>query len=713
VATAYYLGAPLFAFVFNIFLFIAVRIYGAARRRTVQTVFSLLLLSMALWGISIFAMRSSPNTDIARIWEYLVLGSFALVSILFLHFVLLYTNTRTHRFLVGLLYLILLPVLGLLPLSPMLLKGMNEPTAGRYALDAGPLFMVWVTALYALIVAGIVLLARAYKGTRSPDQRNRINYLIMGTVASFLGATSDYVYAAGLIPQPGGILGNVIWAGCCTVSMVRYRLLGIRMVLIKALGFVIASVIAILPFALLIYMVLQVSAIQKMSIPLTIVLLAAMALVAQPLLTWTQGVVNRWFYRRRYDVIEALRYFSEQAKYIRDLDTLVGSLVRLLSTSMNAQKVCVYAHFPPGYVPMGHAGLGEGQPPTISEGSVLIQWLMQQNQPVVREELDDVPVLQTLTQNETLILTQTEAEIIVPMRIEDDMVGIIFIGPPQGGGAYNEEDLSLLRTVSNQVALSLEGARLLAVERERLEQVRRSSELRSEFLVTIAHELKSPMTVIKAALEMLQEVAGRPGGIDSAYAQLISSAGRSARALEDLMSNLMIFGKARHQTLELHQRPVDPRAVLNRMSNLMEPLAVQKHQKFEVFVPPDTPEVMIDPDYFSHIVNNLVSNAIKYTPQEGSVRTGMWVEDSKLVLTVSDTGIGISGEDLPWIFEPYRRARGALDSGTPGTGLGLAITKALVELHNGTIKAESVVGKGSVFTVLIPQEVKDESPVRG
>jgi signal transduction histidine kinase len=254
---------------------------------------------------------------------------------------------------------------------------------------------------------------------------------------------------------------------------------------------------------------------------------------------------------------------------------------------------------------------------------------------------------------------------------------------------------------------------LLAVERERLEQVRRSSELRSEFLVTIAHELKSPMTVIKAALEMLQEVAGRPGGIDSAYAQLISSAGRSARALEDLMSNLMIFGKARHQTLELHPRPVDPRAVLNRMSNLMEPLAVQKHQKFEVFVPPDTPEVMIDPDYFSHIVNNLVSNAIKYTPQEGSVRTGMWVEDSKLVLTVSDTGIGISGEDLPWIFEPYRRARGALDSGTPGTGLGLAITKALVELHNGTIKAESVVGKGSVFTVLIPQEVKDESPVRG
>lgn len=705
---AYYLGTPLFAFVFNIFLFIAARIYGAAKRRTVHTVFSLLLLSMALWGISIFAMRSSANTSVAATWEILVLGSFALVTALFFNFVLLYTGTRAPRTVIYGLYLVVLPLLGLLPMSPWLLKGMSEPTTGRYALIAGPLFVPWVAGLYSLTIAGLVLLIRAYRKTRSPDQRNRISYLVVGTIASLLGATSDYIYAYGLLPQPGGIIGNLIWAGACTVTMTRYRLLGIRMVLTKALGFVIASVLAILPFAALIWFVINVF--KDLSTTLTIVLLAAMALVAQPLLSWTQEMVNRWFYRKRHDIIEALRYFSEQAKFIRDLDSLVDSLVRLVSASIEADKVCVYAHFPPGYVPIGRTGLSPEELPTISEGSVLPQWLLQQNSAVMRDELEDAPLLQAVTYNESAILRATEVEIIVPMKIEDELVGIVFVGPARRGGAYSAEDLDLLWTVSNQGALSLEGARLLAVERERLEQVRRSSELRSEFLVTIAHELKSPMTVIKASLEMLDEIA-RSRDADTPEAQLTASAMRSARSLEELINNLMTFGKARHQTLEIHKRPVSPQYLMERTKELMLPLAQQRKHSIEFLVSPNTPDVLVDPDQFSLVINNLVSNAIKYTPVGGNIRVVMWVEDSNLMLKVSDNGVGIPEKDIPWLFEPYRRARHALDSAAPGGGLGLAITKALVELHEGTIKIDTKVGEGSTFTVIIPQEVPSESLV--
>ena len=709
--TVYYLGAPLFAFVFNIFLFIAVRIYGGVKRRGAQTAFSALLLSMALWGISIFAMRSSPNVEVANDWEYLVLASFAITSIVFFHFVLLYTNTRLKQPFIYFLYAVLLPVLALLPLSPLLLRGMAEPSPGRYALQMGPLFMPWVASLYVFIGAGLVLLTRMYRRIRSPDQRIRINYLVIGTCASLLGATSDYIYAAGLMPQPGGIIGNIVWAGCCTFSMTRYRLLGIEMVLTKTLGFVIASVMAILPFALLVYLVLRLSAVQQMSVPLTIALLAAMAVVAQPLLSWTQGMVNRWFYRRRYDIIQALRYFSEQAKVIRDLDSLVGSLVRLISASMEVKKVCVYAHFPPGYVPVGETGLSLEELPTVSEGSVLPQWLLRQDSAMIRDEMEQAPLLQALTRNESLILELTDAEIVVPMKIEDELVGIVFVGPSKKGGVYSAEDLDLLWTVANQGALSLESARLLAVERERLEQIRRSSELRGEFLVTIAHELKSPVTVIKAALEMLEELA-KERGPDSADARLTASASRSARALEELMNNLMTFAKARHQTLELNRRPVEPKFLLERTEALMGPLAIQRRQSLEILAPPGMPEVMVDPDHFTYIINNLVGNAIKYTPEGGGIRVGLSVEDSRLLLKVSDTGVGIGEDDLPWIFEPYLRARNALDSGEGGSGLGLAITKALVELHGGKIDVVSKVGEGSTFTVSIPLEVRHESAVR-
>lgn len=709
-AAIYYLGSPLFAFVFNIFLFIVVRIHGAAKRQVVHAVFSFLLLSMALWGISIFAMRSSPTVELAHSWEYLVLGTFALVSIAFFHFVLLYTETRASRFFTYSLYLVLLPALALLPLSPLLLRGMQVKADGHYALQMGPLFLPWVFVLYALVGIGLVLLVRMYRRTRSPDQRNRLSYLMVGTGASLLGATSDYVFAAGLLPQPGGIIGNIIWAGCCTMSMTRYRLLGVRMVLRKAIGFAVASVVAILPFAVLIYVALRVADVQRMSIPMTIVLLAALALVAQPLLSWTQEVVNRWFYRRRYDIIEALRYFSERAKFIRDLDSLVSSLARLLSASMETEKVSVYAHFPPNYVPVGYTGVSSDELPVIPEESIFVQWLAQHDSTITREEMEEVPSLQALTADESTLLEAVDVEIVVPMRIEEELVGVILIGAPRTGRPYSAEDLDLLGTVANQAALSLEGARLLAVERERVEQIRRSSELRSDFLVTIAHELKTPVTVIKAALEMLEELGKER--VDGPDAVLTGGASRNVRALENLVNDLMTFAKARHQTLEIDRRPIGPKELLKKVQSLMEPLVTRQGQTLEVFIPPGTPVVSVDPDHFSHIINNLVSNAIKYTPKRGTIRLGLWVEDSNLTLTVADTGTGIPEEDLPWIFEPYRRARGALDSAAPrGSGLGLAITKALVELHGGTIQVASKVGEGSTFTVSIPLEVAHESVV--
>ena len=707
-AAIYYDYSPLFAFVFNIFLFIVVRIHGAAKRRAVHAVFSLLLLSMALWGISIFAMRISPTVEVAHSWEYLVLGTFALVSIAFLHFVLLYTETRVSRLFTYSLYGVLLPLLALAPLSPLVLAGQVEKALG-YSLQMGPLFIPWVFALYGLVGMGLVLLIRMYRRTRSPDQRNRLSYLMIGTGASLLGATSDYIFAAGLLPQPGGIIGNIIWAGCCTMSMTRYRLLGVRMVLSKAIGFALASVVAILPFAVLIYVALRVADVQQMSMPMTIVLLAALALVAQPLLSWTQGVVNRWFYRRRYDIIEALRYFSERAKFIRDLDSLVGSLVRLLSASMETEKVSVYAHFPPSYVPVGHTGVSEEDLPVIPEESVFVQWLAQHDSTITSEEMEEVPALQALTADESLVLEAVDAEIVVPMKIEEELAGVVFIGAPRTGRPYSAEDLDLLWTVANQAALSLEGARLLAVERERVEQIRRSSELRSDFLVTIAHELKTPVTVIKAALEMLEELGKeRTDGTESV---LTSGASRNVRALENLVNDLMTFAKARHQTLEIDRRPVDAKELLKRVQDQMEPLVSRQGQTLEVFVPSDTPLVSVDPDQFNHIINNLLSNAIKYTPTKGSIRLGLWVEDSNLTLTVADTGTGIPEEDMPWIFEPYRRARGALDSAARGSGLGLAITKALVELHGGTIQVVSKVGEGSTFTISIPLEVAHESAV--
>jgi signal transduction histidine kinase len=119
--------------------------------------------------------------------------------------------------------------------------------------------------------------------------------------------------------------------------------------------------------------------------------------------------------------------------------------------------------------------------------------------------------------------------------------------------------------------------------------------------------------------------------------------------------------------------------------------------------------VELDPSLFGRITSNLLSNAHKYTPPGGQIEVKLTLDNTHLTFSVSDNGIGIPAEELPWLFEPYHRASVAIDSSTPGSGLGLAITKALVELMGGTISVESTIGVGSKFTVTLPVEVSRES----
>jgi signal transduction histidine kinase len=118
-------------------------------------------------------------------------------------------------------------------------------------------------------------------------------------------------------------------------------------------------------------------------------------------------------------------------------------------------------------------------------------------------------------------------------------------------------------------------------------------------------------------------------------------------------------------------------------------------------VPDNLPLVMGNPLRLRQLMNNLVENAIKYTPEKGQVRVLLWADNSFLVLRVSDTGIGIPPKDQPFIFDKFYRTDEAIDN-YPGTGLGLSIVKGIVEAHNGRIWVESQAGTGTTFTVMLP-----------
>lgn len=224
--------------------------------------------------------------------------------------------------------------------------------------------------------------------------------------------------------------------------------------------------------------------------------------------------------------------------------------------------------------------------------------------------------------------------------------------------------------------------------------------IKGQFLANVSHELRTPLTSIIGFAELLREAASAEGGRTLRYSENIVSSGRM---LLGLINDLLDLAKIEAGKLELHIAPIDLADLARNLIDFMRPLADKKSLQLVADVQPDLPPFISDPGRIQQILYNLLSNAVKFTPDGGLVELTVRRQDSDAIqLAVRDTGIGISEELLPRVFEKFRQLDGSVTREYGGTGLGLAISKELVTLLKGTIEVRSEVGKGSTFTVTLP-----------
>jgi two-component system sensor histidine kinase ChiS len=263
------------------------------------------------------------------------------------------------------------------------------------------------------------------------------------------------------------------------------------------------------------------------------------------------------------------------------------------------------------------------------------------------------------------------------------------------------------------------------------EQMQRLDKLKDEFLANTSHELRTPLNgTIGIAESLLDGVAGP---LNSAQQNNLSLIIQSCYRLNTLVNDILDFSKLRHKQIHLQPKPVGVREIVESVLNLCKTLVSRKNVQLINAISPQLPWAYADENRLQQILYNLVGNAIKFTeegfvgisavysqhsePQraEGSDRLGLQLniqQDSTLaaddtlggylLITVSDTGIGIPTDKHQSIFESFEQADGSTSRDYGGTGLGLAVTKQLVELHGGTLTVQSIVGKGSQFTFSLP-----------
>ncbi len=247
--------------------------------------------------------------------------------------------------------------------------------------------------------------------------------------------------------------------------------------------------------------------------------------------------------------------------------------------------------------------------------------------------------------------------------------------------------------------------RTLVKQREEAERERKLAvmeevnALKNDFIAAVTHDLRTPLMVIKGFGELLAE---REDEFMDDERRAVECINLNAERLSELIEMLLQLSELDAGMVVLQRAPADVPKIVQRVLDQLNYHAEQKDVAVALFVTTPLPPFELDPKRFEQVVANLVNNAIKFTPARGEVALTLGFRDGTLVLTVSDSGAGISPEVLPHVFERFYRAHIVEGDRRRTGGLGLAIAKSIVELHGGTITAQSTVNVGSTFTVRLP-----------
>src|SRR2546421_3177181 len=702
---------PLVAFVLNVSLAALSLLRNPGSR--LNRVFAYFAASMALWNLGVFLLRRSPDEWTAYFAEIVIHVGVIALPAFYYHFVLIFLDSTTrHRPSLVLAYLIAL-VYECITLSgsSLFMTGVKETYWG-WAPATGALYLPWLLlAFNGFMIYGVRQLLKAHRGIDSSFRRNRGTLITLGTLVSLAGGFVDFArfILARFVPAadhmyPVGIPANMIFALMLGTSIVRYRLFAVTVAVKKTavyalVGTLLTGALALMTKVVEDYFHLKEASALWMVVPVGAVITVLMS----PLGRGLDDRIQRLTFSKRRGCYETLLQLSKRMSSILNFNELVDTLVHGLVRGIPGTHATLMIHDP-----ATGAFLNYREETTLDEGasvdairvdSPVVQWLTATEGLLVKEEAKLNPRIARYFETAEGELEAIKAALIVPLKVENKLNGILLLGEKLSGEISDDQELAMLMLLATQGAISLENARLyenLATSNARLLE---ASRLKSQFLANMSHELRTPLnSIIGFSKVLLNRLDGELTERQEAY---VRSVHNSSRHLLELINSILDFSRIEAGKFEMRPESVDLLDVLAECIESSMPLVRDKRVKLEKDVPVELAPVHADRTRIKQVMLNLLSNAIKFT-HSGRVLVHVRPEGDAVHVSVADTGIGISPGDLQRLFEPFQRLDNPLAQQADGTGLRLAISKKFVELHHGRIWADSRENQGSTFHFTLP-----------
>ncbi len=289
---------------------------------------------------------------------------------------------------------------------------------------------------------------------------------------------------------------------------------------------------------------------------------------------------------------------------------------------------------------------------------------------------------------------EIRATAISPLRLEDDLLGVLIVGRHQPD-CIEDSDLPLLQALAQEAALAIRNSRLYERERNQAEQLRLMEQVQRHFISSVAHELRTPLTCIRTSVDLLLSAPA-----PEVQQELCHTIDHHRARLDAFVTDLLECTRLEVGQTVLTRQPTDLRLIVQRTVDVMAPLHQQRGQRLDVTMPEEPMIADVDRRRIEQVLTNLLANAHKFAPRGGHIWVVLGRQDGECVISVADDGPGISREHQSHLFQRFYTVPGS--TGKTGTGLGLYITRELVELHGGHTWVVSEPGEGSTFFIAVP-----------
>lgn len=583
----------------------------------------------------------------------------------------------------------------------------------------GPLhWLTGVTLLTSYVYVAIFLSRRAkHTPARMARQLSTIKWGVV--TSATIGVVTNV-----LVPSLGlgeirflGPLALIFFLGSSTYAIIAQRLFDIRVVIRTTVIFgglllFVGSIYGFLTVFLLNQLHLGDNPLVTYAVNVATLLVVGFTFepIRDRLAEWT----DRWLYQKEATQQSLLSELTRQLNESTSLDTGLDGILSTALKALRLHHAVAYAYEPTGtrgfqvkrLRQVGYS-VGDGKL-MLDPNDVVIRYFTTHANTALMRDLEvslgwEEALLKRGGENATTELVREhaakssvtkrvhllDAVAAVPLHHGEEPLGLILLGPKLSGDGYTSDDVAFLELLAGQAVLAIQKARLIEGDQQK-----------TEFVSIASHELLTPITAIEGYLSMvLDEGLGQVDDKARGYLEKVYS---SAQRLSTLIKDLLNISRLESGRLKVEVQPTDLAKMLEEGVDQYQVLAEEKGLGLTLKLPKTLPLANIDQLRTSEVINNLVGNAIKYT-LHGSVTVSAKVSGKDLVVTVKDTGLGMSKQEMGRLFEKFYRVDNPNRAQIQGTGLGLYITKQIVERMGGTITVDSKPGIGSTFSVTLPK----------